>query len=206
MAAWVNGIASVTLYEAIVPRFPGHQLLVGQLNDLPSLPQPQGHEKYHWPTVANTALATSLRHLFPGASAGSRPPLRSLEQHFAGEFQSEVRPRFFTHSVTQGQVIADAVFDWVATDGYTTLNNCPFTPPSGPGLWVPTPPTFAPNPLQPCWGQLVPFVLSSGLSARRHLTRPTLRTQLPSSSSMPRRSMIQSTLDGRPADHRQVLG
>jgi hypothetical protein len=27
---------------------------------------------------------------------------------------------------------------------------------------VPTPPAFVPNPLQPCWGQLRPFVLTSG--------------------------------------------
>jgi PAP2 superfamily len=162
VAARAYGIAGVTLYEAIIPGFPGHQSLIGQLNDLTSLPQSQGHEKYHWPTVANSALATSLRHLFPSASAESLAAINALEQHFASEFQSERRPRFFTHSVTQGQVIADAVFDWAATDGYASLNNCPFTPPSGPGLWVPTPPAFTPTPLQPCWGQLVPFVLSSG--------------------------------------------
>src|SRR5262249_40641442 len=33
--------------------------------------------------------------------------------------------------------------------------------PPGPGLWEPTPPLFRP-PLQPCWGQMRPFVLSSG--------------------------------------------
>jgi len=136
--------------------------LVGQLNDLTSLPQPQPHKKYHWPTVANSALATILRQLFPNASAGSLAAIAALEQHFASEFQSEVPPPFFARSVTQGQLVADAVFDWAATDGYATLNNCPFTPPSGPGLWVPTPLAFTPNPLQPCWGQLVPFVLSSG--------------------------------------------
>src|SRR5262245_12073867 len=105
VAARAYGIASITLYEAIVPGFPGHQSLVGQLNDLPSLPQPQQHKKYHWSIVANSALATSLRHLFPSASAGSLAAIAALEQHFASEFQSDVRPRFFTRSVTQGQVI-----------------------------------------------------------------------------------------------------
>jgi membrane-associated phospholipid phosphatase len=44
---------------------------------------------------------------------------------------------------------------------FSHLNNCPYTPPVGPGLWVPTPPSFAPSPLQPCWGQLRPWVLTS---------------------------------------------
>jgi hypothetical protein len=57
--------------------------------------------------------------------------------------------------------VADAVLAWAATDGFTTFNNCPYTPPVGPGLWVPTPPSFTPNPLQPCWGQLRPLVLAS---------------------------------------------
>jgi len=162
VAARAYGIASITLHEAIVPGFPGYRSLVGQLNDLTSLPQPQQHKKYHWPTAANSALATILRQLFPSASADSLAAIDALEQHFASEFQSEVPPPFFVRSVTQGQLVADAVFDWAATDGYTTLNNCPFTPPNGPGLWVPTPAAFTPNPLQPCWGQLVPFVLSSG--------------------------------------------
>src|SRR5262245_46278259 len=65
VAARTYGIASVTLYEAIVPGAPARQSLVGQLNDLASLPQPQQHKKYHWPTVANSALATMLRQLFP---------------------------------------------------------------------------------------------------------------------------------------------
>jgi PAP2 superfamily len=162
VAARIYGIASVTLYEAIVPGSPHHLSLVGQLNDLASLPQPKQHKKYHWPMVANSALAMVLRQLFPSASAGSLAAIESLELHFASEFLSEVPPPVFARSVTQGQVVADAVFDWAATDGYATLNNCPFTPPSGLGLWVPTPPAFNPHPLQPCWGQLVPFVLSSG--------------------------------------------
>src|SRR5206468_3206394 len=162
VAARTYSIASVTLYEAIIPGSPHHTSLVGQLNDLASLPQPRRHKKYHWPTIANSALATILRQLFPSASAGSRAAINALEQRFARAFQSHVPPPFFARSLTQGQLVADAVFDWASTDGFATLNNCPFTPPSGPGLWVPTPPAFIPNPLQPCWGQLVPFVLSSG--------------------------------------------
>src|SRR6266542_3430678 len=80
VAARAYGIASVTLYEAIIPGSPHYISLVGQLNDLTSLPQPQPHKKYHWPTVANSALATILRQLFPSASAGSPAVITALEQ------------------------------------------------------------------------------------------------------------------------------
>jgi hypothetical protein len=162
VASRVYGIAGVTLYEAIVPGSPKHQSLVGQLNGLPPLPTPSPHKKYHWPTFANSALATILKHSFPDAAAGSLAAIESLEQHFASEFRPTVRRSAFRNSVKRGRAVADAVFDWVSTDGFVTLNNCPFAPPSGPGSWVPTPPAFTPIPLQPCWGQLRPFVLSAG--------------------------------------------
>jgi len=76
-------------------------------------------------------------------------------------FQSSVPPPIYARSVAQGRAVARAVFAWASTDGFTTLNNCPSIPPVGPGLWGPTPPAFAPNPLQPCWGQLRPLVLPS---------------------------------------------
>jgi membrane-associated phospholipid phosphatase len=41
------------------------------------------------------------------------------------------------------------------------LNNCQYVPAQVPGAWKPTPPAFNPNPLQPCWGQLRPMVITS---------------------------------------------
>jgi hypothetical protein len=55
------------------------------------------------------------------------------------------------------------VFEWSLTDGGHEgyLNNFPsYTPPSGPGLWIPTPPGFQPA-LQPSWGSNRPFAPSS---------------------------------------------
>jgi len=125
------------------------------------VPQPKPHKKYHWPTVTNIALARAVRGLFPTASRGSLDAINALEHALTAEFQSSVPPPVYARSVAQGRAVARAVLAWASTDGFTTLNNCPYTPPVGPGLWVPTPPTFVPNPLQPCWGQLRPFVLTS---------------------------------------------
>jgi hypothetical protein len=161
VAARSYGIAAVTLYEAIVPGSLENQSLLGQLNELSSMPEPEPHKEYDWPTVANSALARTVRGLFPDASQESLNAINALEQEFTTEFQSRVPPPIYDRSVAQGQAVADAVLAWASTDGFTTFSNCPYTPPVGPGLWVPTPPTFVPNPLQPCWGQLRPFVLTS---------------------------------------------
>jgi PAP2 superfamily len=159
-ASRIYGVAAVTLYEAIVPGSRAHRSLVGQLNALAAVPQPAPHQEYHWPTVANTALAAAIRALVPEASPASREAIDALEQAFAAGFQSGVPPTVYARSVTQGQAVAAAVMAWAATDGFAALHDCPYTPPVGPGLWEPTPPAFAP-PLEPCWDQLRPLVLAS---------------------------------------------
>ena len=161
VASRIYGLAVVTLYEAVVPGSREHRSLVGQLNDLTAVPQPQPHTPYHWPTVAHSALARAVRGLFPHASQSSLDAIHALEHALTAEFQASVPPLVSARSVAQGRAVARAVLAWASTDGFTTLNNCPSTPPVGPGLWVPTPPAFAPNPLQPCWGQLRPLVLPS---------------------------------------------
>jgi membrane-associated phospholipid phosphatase len=162
VASRIYGIAAVALYEAIVPGSRAHRSLVGQLNGLAFIPQPDSHKPYHWPIAANTALARVSRGLFPDASSASVDAMESLEETFAVQFQASVPPPVFTRSVMQGQVVVKAVLAWASSDGFSTVNNCDYMPPVGPGLWVPTPPLFAPTPLQPCWGQLRPFVLTSG--------------------------------------------
>lgn len=161
-ASRVYGITAVALYEALVAGSLDHQSLVGQLNGLTAVPRSDPPRRFHWPTVANSALARTVVGLLPTASLASLKAIISLERSFATQFQANLRPYVYTGSVAYGQTVADAVLAWAATDGYATLNNCPYTPPVGPGLWEPTPPAFVPNPLQPCWGQLRPMVLRSG--------------------------------------------
>jgi hypothetical protein len=160
-AARTYGLAAVALYEAIVPGSFTQRSLVGQLNELDAVPHPKRFRRHHWPTVANSALSSMIRTLFPTASQASLEAIMALEHAFATVFQGSVRPSVYARSVSHGQVIAEAISAWAATDGLSTLNDCAYTPPVGPGLWEPTPPGFAPEPLQPCWGQLRPMVLPS---------------------------------------------
>jgi hypothetical protein len=160
-ASRIYVLAAITLYEAIVPGSRAHRSLAGQLHALAAVPQPTADQPYHWPTVANTALAAAIRALLPEASPASREGIDALEQAFATVYEASVPAAVSAHSAAHGQAVAEAVVAWALTDGLATLHDCPYTPPVGPGLWEPTPPTFAPA-LQPCWGQLRPFVLASG--------------------------------------------
>jgi PAP2 superfamily len=162
VASRIYGVVAVALYEAIVPGSLQNRSLVGQLNELIAVPPPTPHTIYHWPTVANAALARTVRGLFSTASAGSLETINALEQQWVSTFQASVPAFVSILSVAQGQAVADAVLAWMSTDGMATLDHCAYTPPVGPGLWEPTPPAFMPNPLQPCWGQLRPFVLTFG--------------------------------------------
>ena len=161
-ASRIYGVAAVALYESIVAGTEGHRSLVGQLNGLTSLPQPKQNKKYHWPTVANAVLASTIRGLYPTISQASLEAIDRLEHSFASPQQAVVPGPEYARSVAHGQAVATAILDWAATDGFSIDNNCPYVLGSEPGAWEPTPPSFNPNPLQPCWGQIRLMVLTSG--------------------------------------------
>src|SRR6266581_3914108 len=161
-ASRIYGIASVALYESIVGGSIGNRSLVGQLNELGPLPAARSGKKYHWPTVANSALATVIRGLYSTASQASMDLIDAREHELASRFQEAVPDPDYAQSAALGRDVAGAVLGWAATDGFSTNNNCPYVPAPVPGAWVPTPPAFNPNPLQPCWGEIRPMVLTSG--------------------------------------------
>jgi hypothetical protein len=161
-ASWIYGVSAVALYEAVVPGTLHHRSMVGQLNELAAVPQPKQHGKYHWPTVANAALARTIRGLFPSSKPENLEDIEALEQRFAAQFQAEVEPQDYLRSMAHGQAVAKAILAWAATDDSSTLNNCRYEANPLPGAWEPTPPGFNPAPPLPCWGQLRPMVPTSG--------------------------------------------
>jgi len=155
------GYAGVTLYEAVVGGMDGKRSLVGQLNELDALPAlPAG--RIHWPSVANAALADVLAGVFSTATPGTLQAFADLETAQADAFEADASADVLTRSITYGEDLAVAILDWVAGDEYDQWNDCAFTVPVGEGLWEPTPPAFVANPLEPCWGNLRPFVLLFG--------------------------------------------
>lgn len=150
VASRALGCLGVGLYEAVVPGIPDHVSLAGTLHDLPAMPPANG-TAYHWPSVANAALAAMSRSLFPTAPGELRQEIDALEARLVGDVPFGILRR----SIERGRELASAVDRWARTDGGHEgyLRNFPasYVPPVGPGMWEPTPPGFQPA-LQPSWG------------------------------------------------------
>ncbi|GAB3337925.1 hypothetical protein GCM10027299_49560 [Larkinella ripae] len=148
----------IALYESIVPGLAGYQSIAPQLNGLPSLPPIEPNEVYYWPACANAAMAAMNRNFYPTTSASNKVLIDSLEAANFALYQKGRSADELNRSAAFGKQIAAAVFAWAKTDGND--NTLPYTPPVGPGLWVPTPPAFAPAAL-PNWGKSRPIVAGS---------------------------------------------
>jgi hypothetical protein len=155
----------LALYEAVVAGMPDHRSVASQLRGIGELPRPTA-APYHWPLVASAALAEVMRGLWGDSTskaAENVAEIDALEARLAAQ-QVGVSPGLARRSSAFGRAVGEAVFATSRDDGGHEgyLKNFPaYTPPVGPGLWVPT----APGQLaiQPYWGTAVEtFVLSSG--------------------------------------------
>ena len=146
----------IALYESVMPGMPGYQTLSGQLTDMPAMPETVTGLDYHWPACANAALAEMNRSFFPNTSAGNKTAMNALENALNEMYKTETTDDVFQRSVQFGKTVAQLIFEWSKTDGAANANG-PFTPPVGPGLWAPTPPSFVPA-FGPYWGNNRLFV------------------------------------------------
>jgi hypothetical protein len=171
VAARALGYLGLTLYESVAPGMPQNQSLAGQLNELKSLPTAQPDEPLHWPSVANAAMATMTRMMFPTASPENRARIDALERSLPLKYAQDFDPGVVTvemsnRSQTFGRLMAMAIQTWARTDGGHEAwqpirrNQQVYVPPSGDGKWAATPPTFGAA-LLPYWGTVRPFALKS---------------------------------------------
>ncbi|HET9747522.1 MAG TPA: vanadium-dependent haloperoxidase [Chitinophagaceae bacterium] len=142
----------IALYEAVVPGMPAYQSLDDQLTDMPDMPETEPGRAYHWPTVANAALAFMNKKFFTTANVGAAnvTSMDSLENALNTQYQSELNNQAtFQRSKDFGKTVAERVFNWSTTDG--SLNSNPPYVMAALPLWQPT----APNPssiVDPYWG------------------------------------------------------
>lgn len=159
VAARLYGYAGVALYEGLVPGDRTRRTLAGQLNGLPSLPRPEPLLAYDWATVASAAEHTVLAAVMEQASHATQEAFRAVRAaHREARLQAGVGPAVLARSAAYGERLGAALAAWAAQDGYRATRGLAYTPPTGDGLWRPTPPSGAPA-LEPYWGTLRPFAL-----------------------------------------------
>jgi len=163
VAARAFGYTGLTLYESVRPGMPDYKTMAGQVSGLTTGMLPQVEDKaHHWGAVANTALATIVRSCYNNASAENLTAIDELEAYFTDQvFSTETTREILDHSVAYGKTVGEAMVAYAISDnqGACYDNNFPesYVPPTGDGLWVPTPPAFQRG-LQPYWGEVRPFV------------------------------------------------
>lgn len=134
--------SGVAAFEALSPGTPLGTSFNGKLNGLTNLPQAEKFKIYYWPASVNTSLASMNRSIFIKASDVDKAAIDSLEAALNASFTTACDAEILSRSNAFGKAAADAVFAWSETDGYKN-QSVAYTPPVGPGLWVPTPPAFA---------------------------------------------------------------
>lgn len=163
VAARSLGYIGVALYESLVPGMPGSNSLVGQLQELESLPTILEDEKYHWPSVANAAMYHIISDLYFNATAENLGLLEGIYTDFESDF-SWVPADIYDRSIEFGEAIADAIYEWSTTDGghEGQLSNFPvdYIAPVGEGLWEPTLPAYS-IAMQPYWGSNRCFIAAN---------------------------------------------
>ena len=160
-ASRIYGITAVALYESIIGGATENRSLAGQLNGLAPLPALSKDESLHWPSVASSAIATTIRGLFQTISPNNLGTISKLEERLASDLRKQAGDDY-ERSVSRGRSVGGAIIAWAATDGFALYDNCLYDRSAEANRWRPTPPHFAAKPLQPCWGQLRPMVLKSG--------------------------------------------
>ena len=135
--------AGIAALESLAPGLKGSYQWSDKWNGLKAtLPIAHPSEKYYYPANVNAAMAAINRSMFPNASAADKQAIDSLESANYNNFASTIQNLLLTKSANFGKAVAAAVYNWSEVDGYKNASNA-YTPPVGPGLWVPTPPTSA---------------------------------------------------------------
>ena len=164
------GYIGLTMYESVVHGFESHNTLLGQLNGLEGLPQPEEGADYAWILSFNAASAEILRSIYNQTSDENKLKIDSLEDATLDMFRGDFSAEMVQRSAQYGRSVAQAIFEWSKTDGghraYLRNFDKNFKHPAQPGHWEP--PLYAQaishNPLHPYWGENRTFLAqNSGL-------------------------------------------
>jgi len=105
--------------------------------------------------AAAQAAHDTMTALFPAHQA-------TLDATLAADLAG-ISPGRARQGVAVGQAVAQQILAWRSTDGANAQVN--YVPGSGPGVWQPTPPAFAPA-VAPQWGYVTPFAIPSDSAFR----------------------------------------
>ena len=161
-AARMLGYAGLAAYESTVAGMPEYQSLAPRIPGL-EIPAVEQGKEYHWPTVINNAYAFMFKKFFANVRASDQFKIASLESSLNVQYSSTVSAEVYKRSREYGQLVASAIWDFSATDKnghdkYLEPRPTTYTPPTGTGKWVLTPPGNQAA-MFPYWGKVRTFAI-----------------------------------------------
>ena len=161
----------ITAYEATASGNDHLQTLVGQLNELKTLPKRDAGKAYDEAVVLNAALDAAMNDFFSNTGPSGQHALVAQSHMQKAEVSKGVASDVVARSDAYGRKLEKAIFDWSKTDGGAHITNLGF--PKNyelsklPGHWVPTS-TFQIQqvPLLPDWGKNRTFAMPVGATCR----------------------------------------
>ena len=160
VAARAFGYTGVALYESVQVGSKNKQSLSGTLNALNLESEFEEGLEYHWPTVANTTLATMTKFFYSNASIVNSSKILELEREFNNQYSDDIIDEVLNRSIIFANDLAEQIILWSTTDGgyNAQFNNFPieYEPLSGVEFWKPT--ALNQRALQPYWGNNRPFI------------------------------------------------
>ncbi len=167
VAARAFGYLGVALYETVAGLSGKLRSLVGQVNGLTNLPQPETNAVYDDAVALNSTISTMVRALFSNTGPTGQRALEAVGARLERTLGARsVRNDIQERSRVYGRAVANAILAWASTDGGAVIENLGFPleyKANHPWEWVPT--SLIPlqqAPLLPNWGRNRPFVLPHG--------------------------------------------
>lgn len=165
-AARMMAYIGIAAYETVVPGMPDYQSLSTAYGTM-NIPKVSATVVYHWPSALNAAYAQSFRRFYPQIRTDLLEKIAQLEKKYNQKFSTEIDAEVYARSIAFGKSVADAVYNYSATDlaGHEAFNNprpSAYSPPkfgpNGEKLWQPTYPDYTAA-LFPYWGKVRTFAL-----------------------------------------------
>lgn len=156
----------VAAFEAVAMRTPGLRSLAGQVNGLLPMKMTKDLKPLDQPLVLHAALCRSITTLFDNTGPTGQRALAAQKRNIEKSLSAGKPGALVKRSMARGEMIADHVLAWAASDGGAVIDNLGFATDfklrDKPGHWVPTSPiALQQQPLLPKWGDNRTFVLKA---------------------------------------------
>ena len=163
-ASRIYAYTAITMHESMVHGIENGRTLAGQLQGLPTLPQPDNGKVYDWGIVLCHATPLVLKSVIPSISGETNQRLDNLsaEQAASMENRNGISEEVINNSKKFAEDLATAIINWSKTDNREGMENLVYTPPSNvgnPQYWDGT--TLGQNFMMPFWWTSRPFVINS---------------------------------------------